>query len=89
LLKGNIPLKNREMHIFSDTVNDTVKSRIDTVNDTVFSLLEQNNNITAKEIGERLKMSLSTVRRKINQLREKGKIERIGSDKAGHWKIIE
>jgi predicted HTH transcriptional regulator len=34
-------------------------------------------------------MSLSTVRRKINQLREKGKIERIGSDKAGHWKIIE
>jgi fido (protein-threonine AMPylation protein) len=32
LLKGNIPLKNREMHIFSDTV----KSRIDTVNDTVF-----------------------------------------------------
>jgi predicted HTH transcriptional regulator len=73
------------MHIFSDTV----KSRIDTVNDTVFSLIEQNNNITAKEIGERLKMSLSTVRRKINQLREKGKIERIGSDKAGHWKIIE
>jgi fido (protein-threonine AMPylation protein) len=89
LLKGNIPLKNREMHIFSDTLNDTVKSRIDTVNDTVFSLIEQNNKITAKEIGERLKMSLSTVRRKINQLREKGKIERIGSDKAGHWKVIE
>lgn len=85
LLKGNFPLKNREMHIFYDTV----KSRIDTVNDTVFSLITQDNNITASEIGERLKMSLSTVRRKIKNLRENGKIERIGSDKAGHWKIIE
>jgi hypothetical protein len=51
LLKGNIPLKNREMHIFSDTVNDTVKSRIDTVNDTVFSLLEQNNNKLLRKLA--------------------------------------
>jgi fido (protein-threonine AMPylation protein) len=89
LLKGNFSLKNREMHIHADTVNDTVKPQIDTVNDTVFSLIRQNNKITAKEIGERLKMSLSTVRRKIKELRDNGKIERIGSDKTGYWKIIE
>ena len=78
LLKGNFLLKNREMHILFDTVNDTV-----------FSLIKQDNKITAKEISERLKMSLSTVRRKIKELRDNKKIERIGSDKAGHWKIIE
>ncbi len=89
LLKGNLSLKNREMHILADTVNDTVKPQNDTVNDTVFSLIQQDNKITAKEISERLKMSLSTVRRKIKELRENGKIERIGSDKTGHWKIIE
>jgi fido (protein-threonine AMPylation protein)/biotin operon repressor len=89
LLKGNFSLKNREMHILADTVNDTVKPQIDTVNDTVFSLIEQDNKITAKEICERLKMSLSTVRRKIKELRDNGKIERIGSDKTGYWKIIE
>jgi fido (protein-threonine AMPylation protein)/biotin operon repressor len=89
LLKGNFSLKNREMHILADTVNDTVKPQIDTVNDTVFSLIEQDNKITAKEIGEHLKMSLSTVRRKIKELRDNGKIERIGSDKTGYWKIIE
>ncbi|MBS4040476.1 MAG: Fic family protein [Flavobacteriales bacterium] len=88
-LKGNFSLKNREMHILADTVNDTVKPQIDTVNDTVFSLIQQDNKITAKEISERLKMSLSTVRRKIKELRDNGKIERIGSDKTGHWKIIE
>lgn len=89
LLKGNYSLKNREMHVLFDTVNDTVKSQIDTVNDTVFSMIKQNNKITANEISERLKMSLSTVRRKIKELRNNGKIERVGSDKTGYWKIIE
>lgn len=88
LLKGNFTLKNREMHILADTVNDTVKPQIDTVNGTVFSLIDQDNKITAKEISKRLKMSLSTVRRKIKELRNSGKIERIGSDKTGNWKII-
>lgn len=77
------------MHILADTVNHTVNKQIDTVNDTVFSLIKQDNKITAKEISERLKMSLSTVRRKIKDLKDNGKIERIGSDKTGNWKIIE
>lgn len=73
------------MHTLADTVNP----QIDTVNDTVFSLIKQDKNITANEISERLKMSLSTVRRKIRELRNNGKIERIGSDKTGYWRIIE
>jgi fido (protein-threonine AMPylation protein) len=89
MLNGNYSLKNREMHILADTVNDTVNGQIDTVNDTVFSLIVQDNKITANEISERLKMSLSTVRRKIKQLKNNGKIERIGSDKTGSWRIIE
>ncbi len=70
---------------------DTVKTQNDTVkieNDTVFYLIKQNNQITATQIGERLKISLSTVKRKIKELKHSGKIERIGSDKSGHWKIM-
>jgi predicted HTH transcriptional regulator len=85
LLKGNFLLKNREMHILADTVNDIVKPKIV----TVFSLIQEDNKITAMEISKRLKMSLSTLRRKIKELRDNGKIERIGSDKTGLWKIIE
>lgn len=82
-------LRNREMHIHyvhpeNDTVNDTVK----TENDTVFNLIKENNKITASKISEKLNVSLSTAKRKIKELKEKGKIERIGSDKTGHWKII-
>lgn len=89
LVNGNYALKNRQMHILADTVNDTVNPRIDTVNDTVFSLIKQDNKITANEISGRLKMSVSTVRRKIKELRNNGKIERIGSDKTGYWRITE
>jgi ATP-dependent DNA helicase RecG len=73
----------------ADMVNDTAKPQVDTVNDTVFSLIQQDNKITAKEISGRLNMSLSTVRRKIKELRDNGKIERMGSDKTGHSKIME
>jgi predicted HTH transcriptional regulator len=45
--------------------------------------------MTANEISERLKISLSTVKRKIKELRDNGKLERIGSDKTGQWKVIE
>lgn len=82
------PLKNRELHILAYTVNDTVNPQLDTVNDTVFALIKQNNAITAKEISEKLNLSLSSVRRKIKTLKTSGQLERIGSDKTGHWKII-
>ncbi len=104
LLKEEHPLKNREMHVqyvapvneAHGTVNGTVKVRIGTVteargtvNDTVSLLMKQNKHITAVEISERLDLSLRTVRRMIKDLKEKGVVERVGSDKTGHWKVIE
>jgi ATP-dependent DNA helicase RecG len=68
--------------------SDTVKKQNDPVNDTVFSLIKQDKNLTTTEISEQLKVSLSTVKRKIKDLKEKGIIERIGSDKVGYWKVI-
>jgi predicted HTH transcriptional regulator len=75
---GNYTLRNRELHIPADTVNDTV-----------FSLIKQDNKITASEMSERLKLSVSTVRRKIKELRNGGKIVRMGGDKTGYWQISE
>lgn len=93
---GNYSLKNRELHILyvssaNDTVktrNDTVKTLNDTVNDMVLHLIKQNNRITATEISERLNVSISSAKRKIKKLKERGIIVRIGSDKSGYWKIF-
>ena len=51
------------------------------------NLIKQNNIITAIEISEQLKISLSTAKRRLKKLKESKRIERIGSDKAGHWRI--
>lgn len=85
LLGEKHPLKNREMHVL---YNDTVNSYDDTVNDTVLDLIKENNRITATEVSRRLKISLSTVKRRIKELKENGKVERVGSDRTGHWQII-
>ncbi len=51
------------------------------------NLIKQNNIITAIEISEQLKISLSTAKRRLKKLKESKRIERIGSDKAGRWRI--
>ena len=79
LMDGKHELKNRELHV----------SFTKTVNDTVFLLISQDEKITSEEISELLQISISTAKRKIKELKEKGMIERVGSDKTGFWKIID
>jgi DeoR/GlpR family transcriptional regulator of sugar metabolism len=50
-------------------------------------LIEKNKQITTKEISEKLGVSLSTVKRKLNVLKQNSNLERIGSDKTGYWRI--
>ncbi|MBP1672825.1 MAG: cell filamentation protein Fic [Bacteroidetes bacterium] len=89
LLHENNILKNRELHIhFNHYQNDTVKLKNDTVNEPLFSLIKENNQITAIEISTFLNISLSTAKRRIKLLKDRGLIERIGSDKTGYWKIM-
>ena len=93
LLGQNNKLVNREMHISynSDTVkqeNDTVKIDIDTVNSRIIQLIEQNNKITAMELKDEIGISIASVKRRMKKLKDDGVIQRIGSDKSGHWEII-
>lgn len=68
--------------------NDTANEPFDTVNDTVFSLIQASPEITADEISQKSSLSIATVKRRIKQLKEAGKIRRVGSDKTGHWEIV-
>ena len=55
----------------------------------VFKLLYQKRDITAKEIGTILGFSTRKISRIMKELKDKGKITRIGSNKTGYWKINE
>ena len=55
----------------------------------ILKALETNGRVTAMRIADVLGVSESTVRRSFRRLRETGFIERIGSNKAGYWRLID
>ena len=52
-------------------------------------LLEENASVTAKQMAEQMDISTRKVSRIIKELKEQGKIIRVGSDRKGYWKIIQ
>ena len=72
----------------NDTLNGTLN---DTLNGTLKLIIEElkiNNKITQTELSEKTSIPLRTLKRYIDILKENGYIERVGSKKAGYWKIL-
>ena len=55
----------------------------------VLELIRKNNRITVKEVAESLSVSIRQGERVMALLKKKGRIIRVGSNKSGHWEIIE
>lgn len=54
-----------------------------------FMALKANPHATAKDLAKTLDLSLRTIKNHIAILKQNGCIVRIGSDKSGHWEIVE
>ena len=50
--------------------------------------LRKNKNITALQLAQTTQIPLRTIKRILFRLAEKGLIQRVGSDKTGHWEVI-
>ncbi len=84
---------------FSDSFWITIHSnQDDTDNDTdniarrrskIVELIAINNKIATSTLAKKLNVSKSTVLRDIEKLKIENKLERVGSEKTGSWKIIE
>ena len=61
-------------------INETLKM--------LLYILDEQKDVTIKDIAKKLNKSETTVKRYIIELREKGYIERIGSNKCGLWKVV-
>ncbi len=66
----------------NDTDNDTGRSQ------KILNLIKNDGKITVNKLAGKLNVSKSTVLREIKELKENGKLERIGNEKGGHWEII-
>lgn len=54
----------------------------------VMVLIKESNNITIKEMADKLGKSTRSIERAIQKLRKNNKLIRIGSDKTGTWQIL-
>jgi Fic family protein len=59
------------------------------VTNQMLALLAKEPGLSAKDIAGLLNKTPRTIERHLQALREQGRIQRVGSDKAGHWEIIE
>ena len=74
----------------TDDTNGTQNAADVTLSDTdqqLIRLLKQDAKITQKRLAEELGASLRTIKRNMAELQGKGLIERVGSNKAGYWKV--
>lgn len=100
LLGENHILRNREMYVYYDdlaTKNSEESSEKNRKkfgekqksSEKIIRLIEDNTQITIKELAELLNLSTRAVEKNIAKLKIEGILERIGADKGGHWKITE
>ena len=54
---------------------------------SVLSALQENSDLTIKHLITKLGISQRTISRILSKLKDRGLIERIGSDKSGYWKV--
>ncbi len=77
--------------VATDTVEDVgVNVGVNVgVSERILELLRRRPDLSARDLAALLDKSTRTVERHLRELREHGRLRRVGSDKTGHWEIIE
>ena len=55
---------------------------------SLLDLLKQNPEISRRDVSEKLGINESAVQKRIDALRKKGVLRRVGPDKGGHWEML-
>ena len=69
-------------------VSDEPEKTTQKTTQKILELIQQNPQITRKELSDVLGITEDGVKFHLGQLKEKGLLRRIGPDKGGHWEII-
>ena len=72
--------------VVSNKVSNKVTNKTE---DSIIAIIRDNPNITVNQLMIKTSLSEPGVKKNLKQLKEKGIIERVGSNKTGYWKIKE
>jgi len=78
--------KQQKLPITTDNVSINVSINV-SVNEKIIDIITQMPAITVKELAKMLSVTERTIYRQIEILKTENKIERVGSNKTGYWKI--
>jgi len=54
----------------------------------ILEIMKENSSITIKDLAKEFNVTEKTIFRAIKKLKELNKVERVGSDKNGYWRVI-
>jgi len=78
--------EQQKQPIVADNVSVNVSANV-SAKDKIVEIIGQMPTITVKELAKMLSVTERTIYRQIEILKTENKIERVGSDKTGYWKI--
>ena len=88
----NNELKNRDLLVtgtvdvpINDPINVPIKISVN--GQKIITILKENPHITTQQMAEQIGISDKTVKRALSELKGAGLIERVGSNKTGHWDV--
>ena len=76
------------VNMYRNTEDKKVTEKVTEKENEVLLLLNENPSYTMIKLAEKLNISRKTIAVRLKKLREKGVIERVGSDRKGYWNII-
>ncbi len=79
--------KSNKVTKVTEKVTKVTEKVTDVTEKRIIELLKDNSKYKTTELAEMLDISRKTVSIKLKNLREKGIIERVGSDRKGYWNI--
>lgn len=83
----DVAIKTPEEILLNKSANGTENGTKNGTENVIINILKLTPDITQNEISKQTSIPLRTVKRIIQQLKEKDIIERVGSDRKGYWKI--
>ena len=57
--------------------------------DRIIAEIKRNNTISAKELAKLFSVNNRTIERDMEKLKQMNRLKRFGSDKSGHWEVLE
>jgi ATP-dependent DNA helicase RecG len=72
----------------NQNTDNKVTDKVTDNQNMILDNMAQNQYITTRELSEKIGISVRKIKENIAKLKNMGLIERIGSEKSGHWKVL-